>query len=165
VQNSNSKFTEEKIDGLQIFADSTLDVTEKALLSRLHVGMRAKLAVGAQMIGVRVLLPNSMPTKSFRVDYAAYSRSEIPKSQRMRMFEIVRGERTRFQLHDEVIYELVSHAGQVRVVGNIARNCNSEVRAIFHDHLKHARGSVDAVNYHIISNIPFPIGVEVVVAV
>ena len=45
--NSNSNFTEEKIDGLQIFADSTVDATEKVLLSRLHVGMRAKLAVGA----------------------------------------------------------------------------------------------------------------------
>jgi hypothetical protein len=74
----------------------------------------------------------------------------------LRILESIGGGRTLFELDGKLIYELVSSSGQVRILGNFARNCNEEVRNMFGEGLKHAGGSAGDVNHHFSSSVGVP---------
>jgi hypothetical protein len=61
-------------------------------------------------------------------------------------------------LDGKLIYELESSSGEVRVIGNFARNCRAEVRNVFGDRLKHAGDSVggNVISHHFCSSVGVP---------
>ena len=97
-------------------------------------------------------------TRDLHCDYAGVPKERLPKTQRWRILETIGGGRTLFVLDGKLIYELESSSGEVRVIGNFARNCRAEVRNVFGDRLKHAGDSVggNVISHHFCSSVGVP---------